>query len=529
MKLKYIIGALFLGLLTLSCQREEVYTLSDIKIEKSYLAIDVNGGTVTLNFNANGPWSIDNTSKADWLSIYPTSGGAGDISVSLSAESTKATRNAEISILCGDQTQYVNIVQYAQKTDPVIMTVAEALALIKTVDKGDGGSYNLDGEFYVKGTVCRIDEISPSYGNATFYLSDDGKFVDGKWLEVYRGKWLDNKAYTTGNEFAVGDEITIVGKLMSYKGTPETVQGESYVYAITKSLIGIEGVELLDVEEGEGVTQYPQEGGRIKVSIMTKGEGFSVQIPAEDKSWLHIDDFGGNFVTLAADANAGGDRAVTVTFSTKSGNAVYSCQQAFTQKGAILEVTVADFLAAPVGDTMYRMTGVISGAYPQDKNGQSFYIRDWSGETLVYRVDNFKDSGIEIGDVVTVVGKRGAYKENPQMVNGTIEGLVQKVVETDIPGVLNGADGTWYRVSGTITTIDNATYGNIHITDGTNELYVYGTYPGYGAKGDARKGLIDAKGIKVGDMITVFGPKSTYQGAPQINGGFFWSLTPANE
>ena len=122
-----------------------------------------------MNFNAGGAWSIDNTSKADWLSIYPTSGGAGDISVSLSAESTKATRNAEISILCGDQTQYVNIVQYAQKTDPVIMTVAEALALIKTVDKGDGGSYNLDGEFYVKGTVCRIDEISPSYGNATLH------------------------------------------------------------------------------------------------------------------------------------------------------------------------------------------------------------------------------------------------------------------------------------------------------------------------------------------------------------------------
>lgn len=528
MKLKYIIGALFLGLLTLSCQREEVYTLSDIKIEKSYLAIDVNGGTVTLNFNAGGAWSIDNTSKADWLSIYPTSGGAGDISVSLSAESTKATRNAEISILCGDQTQYVNIVQYAQKTDPVIMTVAEALALIKTVDKGDGGSYNLDGEFYVKGTVCRIDEISPSYGNATFYLSDDGKYEDGKWLEVYRGKWLDNKAYTTGNEFAVGDEITIVGKLMSYKGTPETVQGESYVYAIKKSLIGIEGVELLDVEEGEGVTQYPQEGGRIKVSIMTKGEGFSVQIPAEDKSWLHIDDFGGNFVTLAADANAGGDRAVTVTFSTKSGNAVYSCQQAFTQKGAILEVTVADFLAAPVGDTMYRLTGVISRDYPSDKQGQSFYIKDWSGETLVYRTDNYKASALEVGDVVTVVGKRGAYKDSPQMVSGTIEAVVELVEEADIPTVLSAADGSWFRVTGVITSIANATYGNIYISDGTNELYVYGTSPGYGATGDNRKDLLDKLGIQVGDIITVFGPKSTYKGTPQINGGFYWSHTPAN-
>lgn len=529
MKLKYIIGALILGLgLTLSCQREQNYSLTEIQIDKSYLSIDVNGGSTTLSFTADNAWSIDAASLGDWLTASPMNGGAGTVSVTLSAESTKATRNAEVKIQCGTETQYVNVIQYAQKTDPVIMTVPEAIALIKTVDKGDGGSYNLDGEYYVKGIVCRIDEISPSYGNATFYLSADGKFVDGEWLEIYRCKWLDNKAFTTGNEFAVGDEITIVGKLMSYKGTPETVQGESYVYAINKSLIGIEGVELLDVEEGEGITEYPQEGGRIKVSIMTKGEGFGVQIPAEDKSWLHIDDFGANFVTLAADANTGGDRAVTVTFTTTSGVTSYSCQQAFTQKGAILEVTVADFLAAAVGDTQYRITGVISKDYPSDKQGQSFYIKDWSGETLVYRVDNFKDSGIEVGDVVTVVGKRGAYKDSPQMVSGTIEALVQTVVETDIAGVLDGADGTWFRVSGTITKIDNATYGNMHISDGTNELYVYGTYPGYGAKGDARKGLVAELGIKEGDSITVFGPKSTYQGTPQINGGFFWSLTPAN-
>ncbi|MBR3989859.1 MAG: BACON domain-containing protein [Bacteroidales bacterium] len=528
MKLKYIIGALFLGLLTLSCQREEVYTLSDIKIEKSYLAIDVNGGTVTLNFNANGPWSIDNTSKADWLSIYPTSGGAGDISVSLSAESTKATRNAEISILCGDQTQYVNIVQYAQKTDPVIMTVAEALALIKTVDKGDGGSYNLDGEFYVKGTVCRIDEISPSYGNATFYLSDDGKFVDGKWLEVYRGKWLDNKAYTTGNEFAVGDEITIVGKLMSYKGTPETVQGESYVYAITKSLIGIEGVELLDVEEGEGVTEYPQEGGRIKVSIMTKGEGFSVQIPTEDKSWLHIDDFGGNFVTLAADANVAGDRAVTVTFTTTSGSAMYSCQQTLTQKGAIQEVSVAEFLAAPVGTAQYRVTGAITSI--ANASYGNIYIKDFSGEVYVYGIGakgDFEKLGLNVGDVVTLVGQRGEYKGTAQMTKAVHESSIL-VYEATIAEVLAAEDGGYYRVTGEVSSIANETYGNIYITDGTNELYIYGCYPGWGAKGDDRKGVVAAEGIKVGDKLTVFGPKSTYKGTPQINGGIFWSLTPAN-
>ncbi|MBR6211472.1 MAG: DNA-binding protein, partial [Bacteroidales bacterium] len=61
-----------------------------------------------------------------------------------------------------------------------------------------------------------------------------------------------------------------------------------------------------------------------------------------------------------------------------------------------------------------------------------------------------------------------------------------------------------------------------------NDLYVYGCYPGWGATGDTRKGLVADKGIMPGDLITVIGPKGSYNDVPQINGGVYFSHIPAN-
>ena len=230
-------------------------------------------------------------------------------------------------------------------------------------------------------------------------------------------------------------------------------------------------------------------------------------------------------VTFRAAANAGGDRFTTVTFKTTDGSKEYTSQATINQAGAIIECSVADFLAAPVGDTQFRLTGVITRVYTSDKQGQSFYLRDWSGETLIYRTDNFVASALVPGDVVTVRGKRGAYKDSPQMVSGTIETIQAIVNEVTIAEFLTKEDAkdVYYKVSGTIDEIANDTYGNLYITDGTNRLYVYGCYPGWGATGDARKGAIATYGIAVGDKLTVIGPKSTYKGTPQVNGGVYFS------
>ena len=101
------------------------------------------------------------------------------------------------------------------------------------------------------------------------------------------------------------------------------------------------------------------------------------------------------------------------------------------------------------------------------------------------------------------------------------------VTEVSIPDFLAKDVNTtdWYMVTGTITEIVKAAYGNVYISDGENDLYVYGIYPGYGATGDARKGLLEDKGIEVGDKITVIGNRGEYKGAAQMVNGFYFSHT----
>ena len=186
---------------------------------------------------------------------------------------------------------------------------------------------------------------------------------------------------------------------------------------------------------------------------------------------------------------------------------------------------ISEFLAAEVGDTQFRMTGVITELYASDKQGKSFYIMDYSGKTLVYRAEGFIEAGAKVGDVVTVVGKRGAYKDSPQMVSGTFEELKYAVTEVSIADFLAKADdkNVYYMVSGTIDEIANDTYGILYITDGTNRLYVYGCYPGYGATGDDRKNFIATAGIAVGDKLTMIGYKDTYKGTIELCGGIYFS------
>ena len=504
MKLKYIFASIVAALTLVGCQKEADHYLDEIKVSSSYVALSTGvGANTSITVTATDSWYVSVDEKtAKWLTVSPTMGGAGETNLTFSASAGEG-RTAEIQIRCGEKTQRINVIQG-------VATISNATCA-EVIAGPDSKTYRVSG-------VC-TSIANTTYGN--WYLNDGTG-------EVYIYGTLDKNGGTKNFlslGIEVGDEITVEGPKTTYNGTVELV--DVTVVKINKSLMKVEEVKYIN-EDPEVTDCLDVPGGYVSFLLSNKGNGLYVDVPSDAAGWLSINSVAGDVVIFSATANEGGDRETDVTFRTVSGGKDYTATATIKQKGAIIACTVAEFLAAEVGNTQYRLTGVISRDYPSDKQGQSFYIKDWSGETLVYRVDNFKESGLQVGDVVTVRGKRGAYKDSPQMVNGTIEAVVEIVDEATIPEVLAAADGAWFRVTGEVKSIANETYGNIYITDGTNELYIYGCYPGYGATGDARKGVVAAEGIKEGDMLTVFGPKSTYKGTPQINGGIFWSLTPAN-
>ena len=89
-------------------------------------------------------------------------------------------------------------------------------------------------EVYIKGYAVELTDISASYGNATFTISDNAEGTANKFT-VYRAAGLGNQQITKDNVDFIkqGDMVVVCGKVTNYKGnTPETVQGAAYVYSV---------------------------------------------------------------------------------------------------------------------------------------------------------------------------------------------------------------------------------------------------------------------------------------------------------
>lgn len=80
-------------------------------------------------------------------------------------------------------------------------------------------------KIYTKGIVSKIDEIDTgSFGNATYYISNDGTATDQ--LEVYRGFGLGGAKFTSTDDLKVGDRVIVYGVVVYYNNkTMEFTQG----------------------------------------------------------------------------------------------------------------------------------------------------------------------------------------------------------------------------------------------------------------------------------------------------------------
>ncbi len=486
MKLKYLFP-LFIAIVALmtSCAEEDAVTLLDeIKVSSSYVSIPEGGGSATITVTAKDSWTAEKVTtekdKVEWLTISSATGSAGETTLTFTAPSAIDGRTAEVLLSSAGKIQRINIIQGLATISEV--TVADANA------GPDGKTFRVTG-------VC-TSILNTEYGN--WYLEDETG-------SLYIYGTLDAKGNTRNFlslGIEVGDEVTIEGPKSTYNGSPQFVNVT--VVSIKKSEIKVDSVEN---------EVLPIEGGEFTAFLTCKGEGVSVDIPEDAKSWLSIssvESAGTNVVVkFKAEANTGGDRGITLVFRTTKESREYTTETTLTQKGAIVKASIAEFNAAAVGDTQYRLTGVIiSIAHATYGN---VYLRDFSGETYVYGIQDFQEKDLKVGDIITIVGKRAEYKGTPQVAGAVLESVIPVTAAT-IAEVLAKPDSStdYFMVTGEITSIANDVYGNLYLKEGDSEIYVYGCYPGYGATGDFRKGLIADKGIKVGDELTVIGTKTTY-------------------
>lgn len=507
MKLKYIFTALVAALtLAVGCEDDIERYLDEVKVSSSYVAIPAAGGSQTITVNASADWSFGDI--PEWLTVSPTSGAAGETTVSFKADAATSTNETMLYLTCDGKSQIINVLQQTEKVEPQVIPLKEFLAkeVSPTV-------------YRIAGTISNIQEISASYKNATLTISDE----EGYSVYCYRfGPPSGKKIEDLGME--VGDFLTVEGARGEYNGSPQMAQGGVFV-SLVKSLIKVDSVSVKE--------PLPVEGGEFKAYLTCKGEGVSVVVPDDAKSWLSvtsIETSGTNAtVTFIAADNQLGDRATNLTFNTTSNGKVYSAQTSLEQKGSILAVTVGEFLKAAVSPAQYRLTGTVKKiSVSEQYNNADITVADALGNSvLVHRMKpasgKITDLTIGVGDKLTVLGQRGEYNGTAQMVNGVYESHVHYIPATIKEFLAKEvSDVVEYIVTGKIVNIKeiSASFKNATLTIADDEgttLYVFRMKAAEGGP------AIENIGLKVGDVLTVIGKRGEFNGSAQMVNGYYVS------
>lgn len=276
---------------------------------------------------------------------------------------------------------------------------------------------NSESAVYFKGVASQIKEISTSYNNCTFYLSDDGSTA--KQFYVYRCKGIDGGNVTSETLVELGDTVVVYGKVVNYSGnTPETVQKEAQLVSVNK-------------KDGSTVGGGGNGGGQTSFEHLTIADFIS---KADQNTPYEI-------TGVASRLNSG----YSSLDLTEDGATVYVYKMVDASGATVSFAT----LNIAEGDTV-TVTGKY---YPYEKNGVITH---------------------ELNPGTYVSHKKASGSINPPTPEPADSiSIAEFLSKADTE--------TTYRLSGTVKNIANTTYGNFDLVDGDASIYIYGLLDKNGA------------------------------------------------
>ena len=571
MKTRYFLfsAALVIATLFTGCTAEGLLKLNNIQVNKSMVEIGMNGGSASIDVTTTGAWAFE-AFDADWLTVTPTSGGAGKTSVSFSAGASAKDRSVELKLTCGEETQYIRVSQPGDPSlkpkydefkegDYWIMINNEGSWLALT-PVPDGSTYGYLYSVEAKGTY---PDLTSTAANAFTFKKVDGGFTmqdaSGKYYYMTGTYTSCNVAAEMPAEGAIwtveqtGDqEFYIVNasndKWMQYStgyasaGVYDAPQAGGILPCLIE--MGEPPVEPLVLKTDE-VVDMPQGGGSFVTSFLCLGDGLEFEIPIDAQDWLGVvvSSVEADTTTVIVNVaeNAGNNRTADIVFSTNYNGEAYKATVTVKQSGAVVPATVGEVAAAEDNELkLYRVQGYISSVNNLAKG--RFNIKDYSGEIYAYNIAAEPGGSTDLsailheGDVVTIVGYKTSYNGTNELV-GYLEDYyhVEAVTVADFLAAEDAGD-VFYRITGVVTDgsgtteagvkkkFDLDTYGNFDLVDETGAVYIYGVKTGL--NGESQK--FGTLGVKEGDLITIVAAKKTYKDLVEADPSWYVSHQPAD-
>ena len=361
-----------------------------------------NPNNLTVTYSSSAPTVATVDAETGVITLL----GDGETTITAVSESTDAFK--------AGSAQYKLIVTGFPGTQDNPYTVAEALAVIETLDNN-----GKTGNVYITGTVKSISELSTQYGNATYIITDSGSDIT-----VFRGKYLNNAAFTSSDQLLVGDEVVIYGQLQKYfnseteEVTPEVASG-NYIFSMARPHFTVNPTSFDAV---------PYTGGMLTLTV---NANVNWTVTVNNGATLKAGE------AAAATSVSGDDNAIiTITIPENEAGSEYSVSFS----------TTSDKVSAPEAIT------ITQNKKPEDGEPKT--------QTIVWGTDLSANSGT-VGDITFSSDKGNA--NNVPAYNASDKGM----------RVYQGSNVTFSVANGSITSIVFTVTGRYTGTNVTSDVGEY--------------------------------------------------------
>lgn len=530
MKFNKIIAAIALPLMALftSCE-QDLEVASKVSTDKSVYAVEANGGEVTVKLLAPQDWTAtvspaSSLDEVEGITVEPASGSGSSqiVEVTVKVPENKGyNRKANVSFVGETISGAITIAQVGEKGERLLeCSIAEFLK--KPVDAS---------VYYVLTGVVANSVNPDTYSN--FDLVDP---KTGDKVLIYglaKKEDVSNQKIGLLKELGIeeGDQITIASTRGAYNGTPQGMK--SYYISHKKSEAPMIKLGMSEVTAAKG--------SDFDLAVSSNMVTWTL---SSNVSWLTFDPATGDkSTTVKVSVAEDGEGTEGVITLAAEGLESVSCKVTRTD---IKDVTIAEFLEAPVGDKPYRIVAKIESIV-NDQFG-NLYAEDATGRVYVYGLTatkqakndkSFPTLGLRAGDIITIVGTRGQYadakvEDQKELVSGAYLEASCKSTDVTITEFLakevasKYLESPYYRLTGVIKEIVKEEYGNFYFKEEASEtfVYVYGLTKAPVAKNDKSFASL---GLKVGDKVTLVGQRGQYPTAKveeqkeQVSNAYFIS------
>ncbi len=488
-----------------------------IELSTQTLDFEKEGGSQTIKLTATRDWNVTNV--PDWIAVDPKSGNPAE--------------NKEVTVTVLENTGM-------DRSQDIKFTIGFDAKTLTVNQKGTGSASEM---------IVYHNDFDKEKATQT----------DKKWpfLDSFEG-WKNAKGSGAGSETYAYNAVTVRANSTSGSGYSDYSGSDANnLFFGSNAYFSVQGIKLsseVNYTLSFGAEKYNKDNGSL-----FKHDEFHVYISNDAKKWVELE-----YAFPNGDKEGRWDLAksnFTVPEGTSSLSIYIKADLASsyrlddldlsvaTSAGTVIDFskgidlgtgggetpgpgedytkaeskTVAEFIAAANKSTYYKLKGTVSKFNP---TYCSFDLTDETGTIYVYSVaDKTAWSTVKDGGIVEIAGLYDyfATKSQHEVVKAQFLSFSEattpvEIVNATVAEFIAAEKSVTkkYRVSGTITEIQNPTYGNLKLKDDTGEVLIFGVKKDK----DAANTSFSELGAEVGDKLTVVGFRDEYNGTIEMTSGY---------